>query len=148
MNGTIAADVNSLFDGDMPSHRAAICHRNKVVKGRVMADVTIRHQKAIVAYDRRLPFTRRTVKRHILAEDISISNNEESRLTCVLAILRVSTDDRTLANRVVTAKGHALFDRNVRVQFAASADDDARLDVAERTDNDVISKLGKRINNR
>jgi hypothetical protein len=97
-----------------------------------------RHKVAVVAEGCVATFLAGAVNGDVFSDDVVVSDAKESRLAFVLPILRVSADDSSLRESIVLSNGSATLDHNVGVEFAAWADDNACLDEAVRTDDDVI----------
>ena len=109
-----------------------------------MRNVNVRHEHAVVADDRAVLRTHRAVNGDVFANDISVANNRAAAFFfSETDALRKPADRRALEDMVIFTDDRAFFNRDARLENGAIPDRRALFYDAERTDLDVLSKLGR-----
>ena len=126
MHQRVAAEDGPVAHLDVARKRRVI-HQDRVVADTgVMADVHIRHDEIVVANRRFRPVLHRaTVNRHILANDVVVTNHQVGGLIAVFEIRGRLANRRELVDVVTRAYPRGTFDHHMRFYLAARANLDA-----------------------
>jgi len=112
----------------------------------VVTNVGVGHDEDVVTHRREPPLTGCPVDGHVLPEDVIISDLQERGLAVILAILRVSADDRSWSKAIIFADRCPSVDGDVAFENATRTQRCSRFHVAERPNNDVVSDFGSGVN--
>jgi len=137
MHETIAGNKGAVGDFHLAAEQSAIGQNDVVAELRVVADVTIRHEKIIRADDSFLRDSRGTMHRDVFAKNIVVANAQTSRLAFLFQILRRIANHATRMeniscpnsrvtrqmdvrpNHTICAKRNVFVDHGVRFDFNA-----------------------------
>ncbi len=140
------ADDHEVLDGNMTAKGRSIGYDVPVADAAIVGDMAVHHQQIFIAHPGHHPAARCTrVQGDVFTNGIAISDNELARLSFIFEILRGGTDGGEGKYDIAFAYRGSSLNSDVRHDFAALADLDARPDHAIRPDLHVTAQLRTRI---
>ena len=111
-----------------------------------MAHVGADHEEVVVAHRRDTSLLGSTVDGHVLAEDVVIADYDRARSLLLKGkILRIPSDNRPVADRVAAPHPDMTCNHGAGLDPASLADHGTRFDDGIRTNLDIRSEGGCRV---
>ena len=143
VNAGVAADVDAVFEFDMPAERRALHHRAIVMNNRVVTDVTVGHEEVIVANCRWADICESAVNCRGFAECVAIADDGSKSIGLRIepGMLRGKADACKGVDEIILADGQRPLQPDVADEPRARAEFDVTHERAIRPDDNIVSEL-------
>ena len=143
MKDAASADEDAVAHLDVPGQEHVIRQDDVIAQMRVVPQMRARHQKTVVADDRRAAGRGAAVDRAVLADRVPVPDLHAALCGRVEGeILRPAADHRAVADAVFRAQPHVPGEHRVRLNHAARTDDGGTLNADVRADDSIVGNPG------
>src|SRR5688572_18625625 len=144
-----AADVGAILNRDVTCQHDLIGDADVIAQDAVMRDVDGDHDQVVVAHaGDAAAVAGSAMNRYVFANLVAVAYFKNGALAAELAVLRIGANDREGVKDVVAPNRGERLNGNMVVQHRAVVDGDFGAHDAIRADNDAVSQVCGRINDR